>query len=77
VQRHLRRMVGDTMRDRLRQQVSQVTTAVPVEVAAEFYASAALGLLVWWIDHDFCHDDCWLTGRYRQLAALEHPTRPR
>ncbi len=24
-------------------------------MAAEFYTSAALGLLVWWIDHDFCN----------------------
>ena len=42
---------------------------VPADVAAEFYTSAALGLLVWWIDKDFCGDDVWMTGLYRKLAA--------
>jgi hypothetical protein len=34
----------------------------PADVAAEFYTAAALGLPLWWIDHDFCYDAAWLTG---------------
>jgi AcrR family transcriptional regulator len=72
VLRYLRRLVADTLRERLRPQFSETGTGVPADVAAEFYTAAALGLLVWWIEHDFCHDDAWLTGLYRKLAAPEH-----
>jgi AcrR family transcriptional regulator len=69
VQRYLRRLIGDLLRKRLRPQFTRAGTDVPADVAAEFYTSAALGLLVWWIDQDFCRDHTWLTGIYRQLAA--------
>ena len=49
--------------------MQQVGAEVPADVAAEFYTSAALGLLVRWIDKDFCGDDVWMTGLYRKLAA--------
>jgi len=71
VQRHLRRLIGDVLRKRLRPQLEQVGAEVPADVAAEFYTSAALGLLVWWIDKDFCGDDVWMTGLYRKLAVRE------
>jgi AcrR family transcriptional regulator len=71
VQRHLRRLIGDVLRKRLRPQLQQVGAEVPADVAAEFYTSAALGLLVWWIDKDFCGDDLWMTGLYRTLAVRE------
>jgi AcrR family transcriptional regulator len=80
VQRYLRRMIGDLLRKRLRPQFSKVGTDVPAEVAAEFYTSAALGLLVWWIDQDFCGDHTWLAALYRKLAAPDRyaasPPRP-
>jgi len=69
VQRHLRRLIGDVLRKRLGPQLQQDGAEVPADVAAEFYTSAALGLLVWWIDKDFCGDDVWMTGLYRKLAA--------
>lgn len=69
VNRHLRRLIGDVLRKRLRPQLQQRGAEVPAEVAAEFYTSAALGLLVWWIDNDFRGDDVWMTGLYRKLAA--------
>jgi AcrR family transcriptional regulator len=69
VQRHLRRLIGDVLRKRLGPQFQQVGAEVPADVAAEFYTSAALGLLVWWIDKDFCGDHVWMTGLYRKLAA--------
>ncbi len=71
VQRHLRRLIGDVLRKRLRPQLEQVGAEVPADVAAEFYTSAALGLLVWWIDKDFCGDHVWMTGLYRKLAVRE------
>jgi AcrR family transcriptional regulator len=70
VQRHLRRLIGDVLRKRLRPQLQQVGE-VPADVAAEFYTSAALGLLVWWIDKDFCGDHVWMAGLYRKLAVRE------
>jgi AcrR family transcriptional regulator len=71
VHRHLRRLIGDVLRKRLRPQLQQVGAEVPADVAAEFYTSAALGLLVWWIDKDFRGDDLWMTGLYRTLAVRE------
>jgi hypothetical protein len=69
VQRHLRRLIGDVLRKRLRPQ--PVGADVPADVAAEFYTAAALGLLAWWIDKDFCGDDAWMTDLYRKLAVRE------
>jgi AcrR family transcriptional regulator len=69
VHRHLRRLIGDVLRKRLAPQLQQDGAEVRSDVAAEFYTSAALGLLVWWIDKDFCGDDGWMTGLYRKLAA--------
>ena len=67
VQRHLRQLIGDLLRKHLRPHVSRAD--VGADVAAEFYTSAALGLLVWWIDHDFCSGPAWLTSTYRTLAT--------
>jgi len=69
VQRHLRQLIGDVLRKRLRSQRTRSGAGVPADVAAEFYTSAALGLLVWWIDQDFRGDHAWLTLLYRKLAA--------
>jgi Transcriptional regulator C-terminal region len=71
VQRYLRRLIGDLLRKHLRPHVARAD--VPAEVAAEFYTSAALGLLVWWIDHDFCNGPDWLTSTYRTLATRGEP----
>jgi AcrR family transcriptional regulator len=73
VQRYLRRLVGDLLRKHLRPQFTRAGTGVPADVAAEFYTSAALGLLVWWIDHEFCNGPTWLTATYRTLAAPGNP----
>jgi AcrR family transcriptional regulator len=70
VQRHLRSLIGDLLRKHLRPEFSGSDTEVPADIAAEFYTSAALGLLVWWIAHDFCNGPTWLATTYRALA---HP----
>lgn len=71
VQRYLRSMIGDLLRKHLRTNTSR--HSVPSDVAAEFYTSAALGLLAWWIDHDFCNGPEWLAAMYRTLAAPSPP----
>jgi AcrR family transcriptional regulator len=71
VQRHLRSLIGDLLRKHLRPEFSGGDTEVPADIAAEFYTSAALGLLVWWIAHDFCNGPTWLAATYRALA---HPS---
>jgi AcrR family transcriptional regulator len=68
VQRHLRSLIGDLLREHLRPEFSGSETKVPADIAAEFYTSAALGLLVWWIAHDFCNGPTWLAATYRALA---------
>jgi AcrR family transcriptional regulator len=68
VQRHLRSLIGDQLRKHLRPEFSGGDTEVPADIAAEFYTSAALGLLVWWIAHDFCNGATWLAATYRALA---------
>ena len=68
VQRHLRSLIGDLLRKHLRQEFSTGGTEVPADIAAEFYTSAALGLLVWWIAHGFCNGPTWLAATYRTLA---------
>ena len=73
VQRYLRRLIGDLLRKHLRPQLTRAGTGVAADVAAEFYTSAALGLLVWWIDHEFCNGPTWLTATYRTLAAPGNP----
>jgi AcrR family transcriptional regulator len=73
VQRYLRRLIGDLLRKHLRPQFTRAGTGVPADVAAEFYTSAALGLLVWWIDHEFRNGPAWLTATYRTLAAPGNP----
>lgn len=69
VQRHLRRLIGDVLRNHLTPEFARSGGEVPGDIAAEFYTSAALGLLVWWIGQDFCHDRVWLTLLYRRLAC--------
>jgi AcrR family transcriptional regulator len=68
VHRYLHGLVGDLLLEQLRPWLAQTGSDLPADVAAEFYTAAALGLLTWWIDHDFCRGHAWLTGIYRQLA---------
>jgi AcrR family transcriptional regulator len=76
VQRYLRRVIGDLLRERLKTPVRHADTAahaaVPADVAAAFYTSATLGLLVWWIDQDFSNGPDWLAAKFRALARPGH-----
>jgi AcrR family transcriptional regulator len=63
VVRHLHGLLTELLRARL------TAGDLPADVIAEFHASGIIGLLGWWIEHDFCHGPEWLAGVYRRLAA--------
>ncbi|MFG3691698.1 TetR/AcrR family transcriptional regulator [Micromonospora sp. NPDC047740] len=69
VQRHLHRLVSDLLRDHLRPHIEAARSDLPVDVAAAFYTSAALGLLTWWVDQDFRPGPAALASIYQRLAA--------
>jgi AcrR family transcriptional regulator len=73
VKRHLRRVIGELLSEALGPQLHANSSDVPADLVAEFYTAATLGLLTWWIDHDFCHSPAWLTTTYRQLATYGVP----
>ena len=63
VVRHLHGLITDLLRARL------TGGELPADVVAEFHASGIIGLLGWWIEHDFCHGPDWLAGVYRRLTT--------
>jgi AcrR family transcriptional regulator len=67
VHRHLHRLIGDLLCEQMRPRLT--AAGPPVEVVAEFYTSAALGLLVWWIDQGFRPEPGRLAAMYRRLAT--------
>jgi AcrR family transcriptional regulator len=73
VQRYLHGLIGQVLAENLRPQSSARSLDPHAEVAAEFYTSATLGLLTWWIDHDFYRGPKWLATTYRQIAAHGAP----
>jgi AcrR family transcriptional regulator len=68
VYRHLHQLVGDLLREHLRPHLAAAGSDLPVEVVAEFYTSAALGVLTWWVDQDFGYEPARLAGMYQRLA---------
>jgi AcrR family transcriptional regulator len=69
VHRHLHRVIGDLLREHLRPHLSAAGSDLPVDVVAEFYTSAALGLLTWWVDRDFRPGPTHIAHMYQRLAA--------
>ena len=65
---HLHRLVGGLLRDHLRPHLAAAGSDLPVDVVAEFYTAAALGLLVWWVNQDFPHDPAALASMFHRLA---------
>jgi AcrR family transcriptional regulator len=49
--------------------LASVPAQVPAAVAAEFYASALLGLLTWWVSQDFPNGPDWMAQMYDALAS--------
>jgi AcrR family transcriptional regulator len=76
VQRYLHGLIGDPIFKTISAQSSSRATDLHAEVVAEFYTAAALGLLTWWIDHDFCRGPSWLATTYLELAVRGHNITP-
>jgi AcrR family transcriptional regulator len=73
VQRYLHEVIGQMLADLLGRQLRANDSELPADIVAEFYTAAALGLLTWWIDHDFCNGPAWLSATYRRLATQGVP----
>jgi AcrR family transcriptional regulator len=68
VHRYLHHLIGEQLREHLGPHLSAAGSDLPVDVVAEFYTSAVLGLLVWWIDQDHPCDHAQLARMYQRLA---------
>jgi AcrR family transcriptional regulator len=64
VHRHLHRLIGEAMRDHPLGRPE----GVPAEVVTEFYASATVGLLIWWVDRDFRFGPERMAAMHHRLA---------
>ena len=53
VQRHLHAIIAGALRAHLEPHLAAAGSAMPAEAMAEFYTSALLGLLIWWVGQDF------------------------
>jgi hypothetical protein len=69
VHRHLHRLIGGLLREHLRPHLTAAGSDLPVDVVAEFYTSAALGLRTWWVDHNFRPGPARMAHMYQRLAA--------
>jgi AcrR family transcriptional regulator len=65
---HLHGLVRGLLEEHLRPHLDAAGSDMPVEVAAEFHASATIGLLSWWVECDFPYEPSRLTELYRRLA---------
>jgi AcrR family transcriptional regulator len=76
---HLHGLVRGLLEDHLQPHLAAAGSDMPVEVVAEFHASATIGLLSWWVEHDFPYGPSRLAELYRRLATpgilavLGHP----
>lgn len=66
---HLHGLVRGLLQEHLQPHLAAAGSDMPVEVAAEFHASATVGLLSWWVDRDFPYDHSRLAQMYRRLAT--------
>jgi AcrR family transcriptional regulator len=66
---HLHGLVRGLLEDHLQPHLAAAGSGMPVEVVAEFHASATIGLLSWWVEHDFPYGPSRLTEMYRRLAT--------
>jgi AcrR family transcriptional regulator len=69
VHRHLHRLIAGLLREHLQPHLAAAGSDLPVDVVAEFATSAALGLLIWWVNHDYPHKPARLAEMYQRLAA--------
>lgn len=67
VYRHLHGMLGDLLRTHLSPHMAE--SDLPLDVVAEFATTAALGLLLWWVNQDFPFGPGELAAMFQRLAA--------
>lgn len=65
VHRYLHRLIGDLLRPHL----AAADSGLPADMVAEYYTSATLGLLIWWIDQGFRFGPARMAAMHHQLAA--------
>ncbi len=68
---HLHRMIVEVMTEHL---CTHDELRLPVEVAAEYHASALVGVLGWWVRADFPHSPGEMARMVHELTALTPPS---
>jgi AcrR family transcriptional regulator len=68
VMRHLHNLIADPLRASLEPRVAPARSGIPADAMAEFYASALLGMLVWWVGQDFPYGPEQIAAMYGRLA---------
>lgn len=68
VAHHLQRMVGQVLTEHLAGPLAESGSGLPVDLVVAHYTETTLGLLGWWVNHDFCHGPAWLAGAWQTLA---------
>lgn len=66
---HLRTMFGALLGDHLRPHLAAAGSSLPPPIVAEFYASALIGVLKWWVNEDFPYPPHEVATAYGALAA--------
>jgi AcrR family transcriptional regulator len=66
---HLRAMFGTLLGDHLRPHLAAAGSSLPPTIVAEFYASALIGVLTWWVNDDFPYPPDEVAAAYGALAA--------
>jgi AcrR family transcriptional regulator len=69
VQRYLHVLIAGALRAHLQPQLAAAGSSIPAEAMAEFYTSALLGLLIWWVAQDFKGGPDAIAQIYGELAA--------
>jgi len=65
VTRHLHQLMFDLLRGHL----DAAGTRLPVDIVAEYHASALLGVLMWWVQHDFPYGPAEMSRMCQELTA--------
>ena len=70
---HLRTMFGALLGDHLRPHLAAAGSSLPPAIVAEFYASALIGVLTWWVNEDFPYSPARGRGGVRRArGARDH-----
>jgi len=69
VHRHLSRLIADAVRRHLEPRLAAGGSDLPAEVVAEYYASATLGLLMWWVEREFPGGPARMAAMQQRLTA--------